>query len=251
LSIKWGWSEGLKKYTESTPFNDTDSQAIFGIKSNKDLEYKGVQADLSGQTVVNDRGTRFLARFSTPQVEIDSEALLKTYENNAGDKVLFSHPDIPQEGGGMGISTELELVSKGINWDTGNVKWKLVYTSYYNLRRGLIGPSSLISSVIDQKTFSIPVTETKWYKAGYFVRVWLVNAKLYGTQYVEIDSVNETTGQIILKEEFNLSLTAFGPTKLKSAKYNNASAEQQARFAYVSPTAGFFDDNTKSYQIAI
>ena len=250
INIKWGWNEGLKKFTRITPFDDTASQAMsWGVKSGSDLEFKGIQADLGGSSVVNDRGNRFLARFSTPQVEVDAESLLKTYKNNAGDKVLFSSPDVPQEGGGMGISTELELVSKGINWITGHAKWKLVYTSYYNIRRGLIDPSPLIQSVIDQKTFTVP--DGTHYKDGYVLRLW-DNNLLPNPGYTTdaLNTIETISGnQITMKNNFTTTLTT--SLKIKLADYLDASAEQKARYAFVCPNSGVFGDGTKGYQIII
>ena len=249
ITWKWGWSEGLQKFTRVTTLEDTTSQTTFGVKKGDDLEFKGIQADLSGQSIINDRMARFLARFSTPQVQIEVDKChFETYENNPSDKILFSHPDVPQEGGGLGINTELEIVSKALNVRTGQIKFKLVYTSYYNIRRGLIAPAQFLTSVTDQKTFT--VSDVSKYQVGYFLRLWNITYKYYEPgPSQEIESIDELTNTIVLKNDFfTIPRT---DNILKFADYDEASPEQRARYAFISPNTGFFDDNTKSYQITI
>ncbi len=252
IVIRWDWEEGSQSFRKISTFNDTDSQADFGIrKPVKPLEFKGVLDSLGGGSIVTDRATRYLARFASPQVSVQTTSHLKTIADNPGDKVSATFGDLPQEGGSVGLSGEMEILNKAINLEDGTVRRTLVFTSYLNVRRGLIAPAPLIVSVISQKRFEVPASVITAYQLGYFLRLWNKTASTYfadpANEIVEIDT---TLNEIEVANDFATTLTTAITIKFPEFD-DNVSDEQKARYGFVGPVSGFFADGSKVYQIAI
>lgn len=248
FDIKWAWSEGLKTHTKITTFIDTDSQTSFGIQIGKTLEIDAAQAADAGQGLVNDRGARLLARFSTPQTTITAKSFLKTYANDVGSDVLFTHSDVPAPGGGgLGISEALEILTRAINLTTGIVSNTLVFTSYANIRTGVLCPSPLIATVNSQLSFD--VADGTCYKAGYAIRMDdALGAPLADGNRI-IDTVVGNTITVTVAFVTTL-LTTF---RVRFANYDAPwSAEQRGQFAAVGDNSGTFsNDSSEIYKIAI
>jgi len=245
--ILWDWTQGTENFNRVSEFNDTDSQNIYGVKVGPDIKMRGALAALGGLAITNTRGNRFSARFSTPQTTIKArKVFLKKYAIKIGDKVLFSHSDVPARGGGRGVSAELEVLSKSINMNTGRVEFSLVYTSYFNIRLGLIAPSPVPTAVTSNKIFTVP--DGTCYKAGDFIRLWNnAGSVYYADATQEIESV---VGNVITLVGTGFTTTVDTVnTRIKLADYDEASAFQRGRYAYISPSSGFFDDGSKAYQI--
>lgn len=251
VEIFWDYEDGTDTYKKISFFEDTDSQAKYGIRQNKLIyKFKGIKDSLSGSSIVQDIADRLLARFSTPQVQIDVTGMFKTYAIVPGEKVFLTHPDVLMEGGALGISTELEVIAKSINYKTGDVKLSLAYTSYRNTRRGLIAPCKPILTVTSQKQFT--VVDVTHYQAGYFLKLYdKVTNTFYADAANEIESVDESTNTIVMKNNFTTTLATDGDMLIRFADYDDSSELQKARFAYISPNSGFFGDGKKGYQIAI
>lgn len=116
--MQYFYNEGTGTYAKTKQFDDLSSQAIHGVRTQADFKFKGITAD----GVATERGNRLLARFSTPQSEISATQFLKTYNTPPGEKVTFTHGDLPSPGGGLGLSHELELLKRAINYATGKCK---------------------------------------------------------------------------------------------------------------------------------
>jgi len=246
-TVLWDYNEGTGEFEGLSTFNDEISQSQFGIIEGASLEFKGVHSDLSGGNILVDRMGRFLARFSTPQVEIGTKAFLSAFAPNPGEKVQFSSPEVPSPGGTLGLDTELEILSKGINLSTGQVSYKLVFTSYFNLRRGVIAPSPLISSVTSQSVFTVP--DATCYAAGHFLRLWDdVNSVYFADAAVEVLSIDASTNTITMVGPFTTTLTT--SVRLKLFDYPTSSVGQTSRYAFISPNTGVFpSDSSNGYQI--
>jgi len=244
--ILWDWKEGTQNFNRITEFNDTDSQSIFGVRKGADLEFKGVQADLGGPALVNTRGNRYLARFSTAQTEITApKVFLKKFAIKPADKVFFTHSDLPARGGGLGIAAELEIISKAINLNNGQVSFTLAYTSYFNIRLGLIAPSVLATAKTSQSEFTVP--DGSCYQAGDFLELWDLTGNVYFADTPrEILSV---TGDIIILVTPWVTTLDLVNTQIKVARYDSASAFQKARYGFIGITGSDFADGGTAYKI--
>lgn len=245
IEIEWGYNEGLKTFSRISRFDDSDSQTKFNKKKTLKYQFKGVKSDLDGSTIVTNMGARLLARTKNTQADIKVTSFFNNSDLKIGEDVAVTHRFLPQQGGGLGMSDQrLEIMSKAFDFDNKRVKFSLQFTSFSNLRVGLIAPSPFIVSVIDQKTFTVPIGSQ--YKAGYFLRLWNTTSNDYYTDTaIEIESVVGNT--ITMKSDFTTTLTT--SVKVKFPVYSESSSVQVGKYAYTCPNSGFFNDTTKCYEI--
>ncbi len=249
VRVQWDWSEGLQAYKEATDDDDTISQGVFGLKKGPRLRFKGIQSDLSGSTIVDDRTSRFLARFSTPQQTIDVRVFMEHSLINVGDKIRYQSTELPTPGGALGYDSILELLSSGVSASTGLVNHRYVTTSFTNQRVALIAPSPIIGTVTSQSVFDVPAGVGLQYLVGDKVKLWdNVNQVFFA------DAVNEIT--VISTDTLTVQtawVTTLGTNvTLKVADYNDASNAQHSRFSWIADgVTEVFDDATKAFQIIL
>ena len=243
FQMRYFFVEGEQKYARIRTFQDDDSIALYGLKKGPLLSFKGIQSD----TIASDRGNRYLNRFSTPFAKVTSTNFLKTYSTPVGGKVNFTHPDLPRPGGGLGLNNELELLKKGIDYASGQVKATYVFTSYANVKRGLIAPSDEIVTLIDQRTFTVSAGRGALYKTGWFMQLYdnATCSLLDDTIVNQIININGDT--ITFSQDFPSA--AAGLTTLRFASYDDSSPDQTARYAYIVANSGLFTDGSGGYQI--
>ena len=240
--VEYFFNEGTGTYAKTKQFNNTNSQAIHGIRTTSNFKFKGITSD----GVAQERGNRLLARFSTPQSEISCSQFLKTYNTPVGEKVNFSHPDLPAAGGGKGLAGELELLKRAIDYATGVVQASYVFTSYINLRRGLIAPSDTVVSVLASNKITVGSGRGVLYKTGYVLNLYS------NVTCLVIDGSNNTitdvTGDTITFANPFTGLAA-GTTSIRFADYDFSSETQQAKYMYIVGGSGVFADGSGGYKI--
>lgn len=248
VKVQWNWVEGLRKYTRSKIFKaDADILATFGEVKGPSLKFKGVQEADNGSAIASDRANRYLSRFSTPKATVSLSGFMTTFKNNIGDKIRVTAKNLPQEGGGLGMSSVMELVRRSVNTSTGIVKLGFTFTSYTNLRAGLISPSPFLNlAITDQKTFEVP--DGACYKVGYVLKLWdYANAAYYPDATNIIASI---TGNLItMTDDWATPLTS--NAVLFFGDYDEVNEEQRSKYAFISDNTNFFADGTKAYQIIL
>lgn len=244
IIIKWDYNEGTNKYQQSSEFKDEDSITFFGEKPAITYSFKGVKQSLGGSAIVQNRGQRYLNRLSSPRGEISLEATLGSFVLNVGDSVLLTHRYLPKQGAGLGISDQLEVMSRSIDQDKGTLNFKLEYTSFTGLRVPFIAPSPKIISVTDQKTFEVP--DGSCYGIGFALRLWNDTSLTYYPD--PLNFIEEINGNIItMVNNFTTILTT--DIRLKMSSYLDTVTEQQNRNAFIGNNGDNFEDNTKPYSI--
>jgi hypothetical protein len=238
IRISYDYSIGLGRYTRTTFFRDNESIARFGVKRlNKEWDF--VRADLQGSTIVTNRATRLLSRLSTPRGAISITTHFDKAGLKIGDKILLTNRHLPQQGGGLGISEQLEIISRAVNIGRGQVKFDLEFTSFAGLRLGLIAPSPNPSNIISQTQFEVP--DAACYRVG--------DPLAQNSETGEIRLITDITGNIITINEAFTDLLELSDV-LKIPDYNRASSFQHSRYAFISPNPSLtFDDNTQTYSI--
>lgn len=244
IIIKWDYNEGTRQYRQSSTFEDADSIAFFGRKRPLTYSFKGVKQALAGAAIVQNRGARYLNRLSTPRGQINLEATLGSFILNVGDSVLLTHRYLPKQGAGLGISDQLEVMSRSIDQDNGTLKFRLEYTSFTGLRVPFIAPSPLIVSVTDQKTFEVP--DGACYGVGHALRLWDDTTLTFYPDAVNF--IEEINGNIItMANNFTTILTS--NIRLKMSGYLDTIIDQQNRNSFIGNNGANFEDNTKPYSI--
>lgn len=239
LTVKYDYNEGLKQYVRTQIFTDSDSIAKFGLKQ-LSLNFKGIRADLTGSAIATNRATRLLSRLSTPRGDIQVKSKFDNADLNIGSKVLLTQRYLPQQGAGLGMSEQLEIIGRGFDFIDKLVDFNLEFTSFAGLRIGLIAPSPLPTSVISQTEFEVP--DAKCYRVSDVIYIEGASGDMKS-----ITGVDNTTNRITIGSPFSTTVTT--STRIKIADYDNASEFQKARYAFISPNSGFFADGLKAYQI--
>lgn len=242
--INYAYSEGEQKYSRQYIASDADSISLYGEKPKLELNFKGIQSDLNGAAIAGNRATRLLERLATPQAKIKAKSQFDKSNFDFGQNIRLIHRYVPKQGGGLGIADQLEIISKSIDFNSGTVDYDLAYTSYANLRIGLIAPTHLILTIVDQKTFTI--SDASDYEVGYVLKIWNESGAAY---YADAANtiVDITGNQITMQNNFTTTLT--NNVRIKFADYDEASDAQKAKYAFICQNSGFFDDGKKAYQI--
>lgn len=248
VRVRWGWVEGLQKFTRTNVFKaDDDTIATFGEIKGATLDIKGAQPADNGGAIITDRANRYLERFSTPRAQVSLSAFMSEFKHNIGDKIRVTAKHLPQEGGGLGMSSVIELVNRSVDLATGIVKLGFRFTSYSNIRIGIISPSPILNlTITDQKTVEVP--DGACYAVGYKIRLFNVLTRTYAPD--PVNTITAINGNFLTFEnDFTTTLSA--DYALFFADYDESSAEQQSKYAYIAPDTDVFADGTKAYQIII
>ena len=236
IIIEFNFVAGLNRFTRVNQFDDTDSQTNFGFIKALTFKFKGIQAALDGVNIVQERATRLLARLSTSQTTIAFQTLFSNADLEIGDEILLQHRFLADQGGGLGISDEVEIISRGYDLNRGQIQFSVSYTSFTGSRFGLIAPSSPIVAVNSSTEFDLGV-EAAFYETGFVV---VINA--------QVRTIISIVGDVIT---VNTATTASIGDLVLFADYDLASDGQKAQFAYISQDeTGFPSDGGKSYQIS-
>lgn len=246
IIIDYAYSEGEDKFSRTVIAQDDTSITTFGLKPALKLQFKGIKSDLNGATIAQNRADRLLARLGTPQASISVTTQFDKSDLSFGETVTLSHRYLPQPGGGLGINSQLEIISRSVDFALGNATYKLAYTSYANLRIGLIAPSPFIDSIVDQSTFDVEAGQGQFLAAGYKVVLFNVVTNAFLSDPVnEIASVVGDT--VTMVDPWATTLTT--DFILRFADYDQVSDEQKLIYAFVGYDIGTFGDGSKSYQI--
>lgn len=246
IVIQWDYNETTQVYENVSPYSDADSIAAFGESKPYELKFKGIRASLDGQDIVDDRAFRLLERFKTANPEISFKSHLAKHLINVGDKVLVSSSELPSATGTLQFATELEVISRAINFITGDVNFRLAYTSYSGIRGCYIAPSDRISTVINQKTITVPAGRGAYYTVGWKMRLYDRVGIVYFADLVnEIVSIVGDT--ITFQNDF---VTTLVPSVqiIRFAEYDDATQDQH-RYCFVAPAGNNFNDGSAPYRV--
>lgn len=248
----WDYNPVTKNYESKQTFTDAESIALFGRKKPLKVEFEGVKTVSNGGAIVTDRSTRLLSRLSTARGEITVTSHFNAMTFSIGKTLQLVHRYLPQQGGTLGFSDRLEVMSRSVDLEKATVKTKLEFTSYTGIRIPFIAPSPRVVNQIDSKT--IEVDDASCLIVGFRMKVFcdgpIVDGNPTAGSYLpdapnEIESI---VGNVVtFVNDFTSPID--NTCNLKMADYDNASEEQRARYGFVGENTGFFADDSKSYQI--
>ena len=263
IEIQYDFDDSKNKYTQKKVFEtELDENDTIIVEKPLKLKYKGIRESLSGNAIVEEIGKRYLSRFETPTPEISISTHIDKSLLNVGDKVLLTSSQIPNASGSLSFADTLEVISRAINYISGDVRFKLQYTSYAGIRGSYIAPCTAIVGVQSQTVFEFPAGRASEYSVGWKIRLWdKTIEKDYGGDLfvtgaytgdgvrtiVAIDTVNDL---ITVDTPFT---TLLDPLKhlIRFAKYDDVSADQR-KFAFVGESSGGdFPDGSSPYRIGL
>lgn len=276
IVIEWDFSESSQMYQARTEFRNEDSILAHGLQPTLTLKSKGIKANLDGQAIVDDLGSRLLERLSTPTPEITLNTQIDKSLQTIGDKAYVKSTKIPSADGTLNFSSDLEIISRSINHTNGDVSFKLAFTSFTNIRSGFIAPSDLVLSKISQSKLAIAAGRRTQYLVGWKMRLWDTLLNEYTLDPVNtIKSLGEVSrqlvtetledlltedGQQILLEDGNLvedfiefenawaTSIIGGRHHLRFCDYDDAT-DSQKRYCFISDDGNNFPDGKQTYRI--
>ncbi|MFN8741540.1 MAG: hypothetical protein ACK5YR_16565 [Pirellula sp.] len=246
IEINWEYIEATKLYNKKTIFQDATSISAYG-KQVLTYSFKGITSALNGQDIINNFGTRILSRLSlpTPEIEVTTQ-LDKSLQTIGGKSYLVSNL-IPAANGTLNFSSDLEIVSRSINHQQGEAKFKLAFTSYTNIRSGFIAPSDLFIAKTSQSVLSIALGRGLYYKVGWKMRLWNNTTQVYEADPVNtiIDIVSDT---IFFQNAWTTTITVPNNFRMRFADYDDA-VDSEKRYGFISTGVSNFPDGQPPYKV--
>ncbi len=244
--VNWDFDEGTNQYRKRTETSDAASIALYGAQTALEYSFKGIQASLTGAALVDDYVGHLLDRLSTPTPEVTVSTQIDKSLQNIGDKAAVISSKIPASDGTLNFASDLEIVSKSLNFKNGDVSLKLAFTSFTNIRSCYIAPSDNIQTVTNQKTFTVPSGRGAYYQVGWVMRLWL-----NGTGYTAdaVNTIESIVGDTItMQNNFATTLLPTNIFRFKFADYDDVTASQK-RYCFINQTGNNFDDGKQPYKV--
>lgn len=249
IVIQYDFDEQSGKYLQEKTFFNADTETLFGKIKPLTYKFKGIREADSGDIIVNSLGQRLLTRFSTARPEIEISTQIDKSLINVGDKVLLTSSQIPSGSGSLNFAESLEVVSRAINYLTGDVKFKLQFTSYAGIRGSYIAPCTSILSVQSQSVVTFPAGRGDGYEVGWKVRLW--NKVSYSYESDPVNTIASINGDVITFQDQWTTILDNSIHAIRFADYDEV-VESQKKFAFVGKVSGAnFDDGSSSYKIGI
>lgn len=273
IRIYWDWDEGSGAFLKFSEYTDAASISAYGLRNPLTFNFKGVKESLDGQDLVDEYARVLFARFSTPVAEVEFRTQINKSLQNIGDKVFIESSKIPSPLGGLTFASDMEIISRAINYQTHEVSFKFAFTSFTKLRSGFIAPSDLITYIASQKLVGIAAGRGTKYQVGFYMRLWNELTQSYESdppnRIVEIDNSDaglllesgfdllaedgtpldyEQIPNAMIKFEDNFATTLTTNHRLRFANYDDAAASQK-RFAFISDNGNNFDDSKPTYKV--
>ena len=243
IEISFGYDWGTKKYAFRKTYRDEDSIAEYG-KSVSDLSFSFKGTD--DEAFVDDFAAALLERLSTPKPEVSVAAFISKSTINVGGKSRVESTKLPNADGELNFAVDMEVVKRSINFQTGEVRLTLVYTSNTDTRLGYISPADTIATIVSQSVITVGAGRGSYYRAGWKMRLKNISGNAYESDAVNtILSVSDDT----ITFENNWTTTLTTNHRIVFADYDQVVASQK-RYAFWSPNASDdFSVLEKSYKI--
>lgn len=243
LTINWDYDEGTGQYRETTVYVDQDSIDLYGLRAVGPFEWKGV----SSQSFVDAFAAAFLERLSTPSPGVEVRTQMDKSLLNIGDKSILETTLLPDDAGALNFASNMEVVSRSVNWQNGEVTLKLAYTSFTGFRLGYISPSDTIDAVTAQDVVELGAGRGSYWQVGWKVLLWDNNADAYTADAV--NTILAIDGDEITFADAWATALVSGQHRIKFADYDDVVSSQK-RYAFAGINGQDFSPSEKVYTIA-
>jgi len=242
ISVNWNYDEDTQKYLNKSDFSDAASIATYG-KSTSPLtfNFKGVD----DEAFVTAFAEELLDRLSTPKPEVETKAFVSKSLLNVGESGRLETDRLPNSLGDLNFAADMEIINRAINFKTGEVKLKLVYTGYTTTRLGYIAPSDDVAVVTGQSVLEVGAGRGDLYQVGWKMRLWNIAANEYESDAV--NTISAIDGDEITFENAWVTTVTTGH-RLRFADFDQVVATQK-RYAFIGITGSDFSSLEKSYKI--
>jgi hypothetical protein len=243
LNIQWGYDWATERFNKITTYNDATSVAAFGDRKAVNLNFKGVTT----QADVDEIAKNYFLRFAFPKPLIDTSAHLSASGWGLLDKATLYSNQIPTATGDLNFGDSVEVLSRAINYQTGDVRFQLSFTQFTGLRVCFIAPSDTILTFTNQKTVNVGAGRGTQYRVGWKMRLydnasrdWLADP---------VNTIAAISGDQITFENDWATTLVNGAHKITFANYDDVT-DIQKRFCFISDDGNNFSDGLPSYLIS-
>lgn len=248
ITVEWDYDESVSKYTQSSTYSDESSIAKYGEKDKLSYRFKLPRVDLGGQYIVDDFAKRLLRRLSTPTPEISLTTHIDKSIYGPVDRVKVTTNQLPDYDGTLDFASELEIVSRAINYMNGDVSFRLQFVSNTLHNLGFIAPSDpILYAMTAYNQITLPAGRGAYYSKGWVLMPWHRAGRFpfYDGPYTVIDIIGDV---LTFDYEIDLLLPGNGIWELRFADYNLVS-EDQKRFAFLVDQGENFADGKLPYKV--
>ncbi len=248
VNVEYDYSEGSKLYKKLITLEDAASIIDFGKRDAITIKVKGVLESLNGAVIATNMAQRFLSRFSYPKPQISFSTQINKSLILLGDKTVLESNQLPNiDTGDLTFADTIEVIERGINWKTGDVKFKVAFTSFTGIRECYLAPSDIITSITSQKIINIGAGRGTLYKSGWKMRLYDESTRDYAN--IQVNEIFSIVGDVITFVD-NWITTLTINHRIMFCDYDDAT-DTQKRYCFISDDGLNFTDNTKSYQITL
>lgn len=245
IKISWDFDEATQMFLRTQTFTESDSIATYGEQNPLSLEFKWFHDDEGAEEIISEYANALLTRLAFPVPVVGISTHMDKSLRNIGDKAYIESSQIPSSDGSLTFASEMEIVSRAINIQTGDVQFKLAFTSFTSIRSGYISPSDLIDNVVSQKIIDVPAGRGTYYKAGWKMRLWDQVNNTYLADAV--NTILSISGDRITFEN-NWTTILTENYRIRFCDYDDA-VDTQKRYAFVSDGSNNFDDGGAPYKV--
>ena len=247
LRIEWNYNDATGKYLNLSEYTDATSEAQFGHRKPFAMKFKGLRSTLAGQTAVDKIAEIFFLRFAFPKPNVSLNAQMKSSLWLLGEKAFVESSLIPTSAGDLNFGDSLEIMQRAINYQTGDVNFRLSFNAMTGLRACFIAPSDTIATVTTQKVLSVGAGRGDNYRAEWKMRLYSnVTRNYVDAQVNEIASV---VGDVVTFVDAWTTTLVASDHRIMFADYDQVS-EQQKKFCFISDDGNTFTDGKPSYIIS-
>jgi hypothetical protein len=248
VEVEYDFSEGSGKYRKLIILEDADSITDFGKRDALSLKLKGVQQALDGANIATDIAQRFLNRFSYPKPEISFSTHLDKSLILLGDKPEVVSATLPSDTGELNFAESLEVIERGINWKTGDVKFKVAFTSFTGIRECYLAPSDTVVSFTTQKSLTVGSGRGALYRPGWKMRLYDNTARDYAD--LQVNEISTVVGDVVTFVDDWTTTLLNTVHRIMFCDYDDA-VDSQKRYCFISDDGLNFMDGRKSFQITL
>ena len=247
LRIEYDYNWSTDKYESLAEYTDADSIAQFGESKPYTVSFKGVRTTLGGVAFNEDFQDLFFRRFAFPKPTVSFNSHMRTSVWELGEKPYVETTHIPTTSGDLNFADNLELISRAINHETGDITLKLSFNAFTGLRACFIAPSDTIATVTNQKTITVGAGRGENYRVGWIMKLYNNTTRDYAaTETNEIESITGDT--IVFVNNWVTTLVAT-THRMMFADYNQVS-DQQKKFCFISDDGNNFTDGKPAFVIS-
>jgi len=248
VSVEYDYYEATGKYRKVVTLTDEDSITDFGRRDTKTIRLKGVLEVNDGLELATNIAQRFLTRFSYPKPEISFSTHMDKSLTLLGEKVLLTSSQLPNvDTGDLNFADTLEVIERGINWKTGDVKFKVAYTSFTGIKECYLAPSDTILSFTSQASLTIGAGRGTMYRPGWKLRLYSNTSRDYVSS--QVNEIATIAGDVLTFVD-DWDDTLLSTYRIMFADYDDVT-DQQRRYCFISNDGLPFSNGLNTYQITI